>query len=74
MPKGLLLWGFWGLGLTCGVLGMGWLSEGIVQRSLNQIMFGSSVLMFGFWVSGNILASAKKALRAYKNRSPSGHP
>ncbi|QSO46915.1 hypothetical protein [Alicyclobacillus mengziensis] len=73
MRRGLVLWGFWSLGLLLGVLGMGWLSEGIVQHHLVQFLFGTSVLAFGFWLSGNILASAKKALRASKTPSSSSH-
>ena len=71
VPRGLVLWGFWSLGLVLGILGMGWLSEGIVQRSLIQGIFGLSVFMFGFWISANILASAKRAWRARKTQSPS---
>jgi hypothetical protein len=68
MTKGIMLWIIWLLALTTGVFGMGMVYEGIAGKQLLYLLYGLPVLLVGIWVTGNVLASAKRSYRQHHGR------
>ncbi len=63
MIKGLRLWALWLFALFDGVYGTALVYNGVVSGQRMRLIYGLPILLFGIWLTGNILASAKRFYR-----------
>ena len=63
MWQGVRLWAIWLFALTLGTYGTSLVYEGTIGRTLSDLIPGVPILLLGIWITGNVLASAKKAYR-----------
>ncbi len=63
MSRGLLLPLFWLVGLTFGTLGTGFLFQAVTRGSSFDLLGGLALFLPGLYLSGTVLAHARKAHR-----------
>lgn len=68
MRKGIQLWGIWLVALTVGIYGTGLVYQGTIDEHPGRLIPGVPILLFGIWLTGNILASARKQYYLQKHQ------